>query len=468
MPGPIRKRKTPGNKSNSRQIPDTLKPDQKSSMRGSLRPSNLEYDLSQLGTLSSQERSAAVLALQQRYGNRRVQQMLNQSNRPDASPTVESSPASPLLAADREVDQDERNMVTPELTSAIEKERGGGMPLESKTRTEMEDAFGQDFSDVRVHTGSEADQLNVDVQARAFTTGKDVFFRSGTYTPESTAGKELLAHELTHVVQQSDSSTTGPDHITSPNDAVEREAANVAEAVVSRQVDEEEELAMARQVDEEEELAMARQVDEEEELAMARQVDEEEELAMARQVDEEEELAMARQVDEEATNPNIEITIAADKDAEWWTPEWYSELEVGHSWIDIKMPDQSEDSYGFWPVDVFNPKRPWRDVPGEVHNPDTEHPPTALLTEKITAEQLMNGLKYAASKATAMYNLLMFNCTTFAREMFEKATGKSAPSGGLLIDDPNDLHDSIEEQNKEAGISPLGQELPEEPSEKKN
>jgi hypothetical protein len=67
----------------------------------------------------------------------------------------------------------------------------------------MEPRFGADFSGVRVHTDGEADQISQDLSARAFTTGSDIYFGQGEYRPSSTGGQELLAHELTHVVQQS-------------------------------------------------------------------------------------------------------------------------------------------------------------------------------------------------------------------------------------------------------------------------
>jgi hypothetical protein len=66
----------------------------------------------------------------------------------------------------------------------------------------MEDAFGADFSGVKVHSDAQSDSLNQSLQATAFTTGSDVFFAKGQYKPTSPAGQELLAHELTHVVQQ--------------------------------------------------------------------------------------------------------------------------------------------------------------------------------------------------------------------------------------------------------------------------
>ena len=78
--------------------------------------------------------------------------------------------------------------------------RGGGQPLSDQTRAFMEPRFGADFGGVRVH---ETPDLTNAIQAQAFTHGQDIYFNSGKYNPGSSGGKELLAHELTHVVQQS-------------------------------------------------------------------------------------------------------------------------------------------------------------------------------------------------------------------------------------------------------------------------
>ncbi|MCP2729469.1 eCIS core domain-containing protein, partial [Limnofasciculus baicalensis] len=91
---------------------------------------------------------------------------------------------------------------TPDLENSIESARGGGQSLSENIREPMEEAFGADFSGVKVHTDGQSDQLNQSIQARAFTTGQDIFFRQGQYDPGSQGGQELLAHELTHVVQQ--------------------------------------------------------------------------------------------------------------------------------------------------------------------------------------------------------------------------------------------------------------------------
>ncbi|MEI1373256.1 DUF4157 domain-containing protein [Nostoc sp. UHCC 0926] len=91
---------------------------------------------------------------------------------------------------------------SPDLETGIQQARGSGQPLAKSVRQPMEQAFGADFSGVKVHTDTQADQFNQSIQAKAFTTGQDVFFRQGAYELGSRGGQELLAHELTHVMQQ--------------------------------------------------------------------------------------------------------------------------------------------------------------------------------------------------------------------------------------------------------------------------
>jgi Domain of unknown function (DUF4157) len=88
------------------------------------------------------------------------------------------------------------------LESAIARARGSGQALEPGLQTQIGQVLGADFSGVRVHTDTQSDRLNQSIQARAFTTGQDVFFRQGAYQPGSREGQELIAHELTHVMQQ--------------------------------------------------------------------------------------------------------------------------------------------------------------------------------------------------------------------------------------------------------------------------
>ena len=86
--------------------------------------------------------------------------------------------------------------------AAIQRQRGHGSSLPDPLRRSMENSFDADLSSVRVHTDSSADELNRSMQSRAFTVGSDIFFARGEYQPQSTAGQRILAHELTHTVQQ--------------------------------------------------------------------------------------------------------------------------------------------------------------------------------------------------------------------------------------------------------------------------
>lgn len=93
-------------------------------------------------------------------------------------------------------------VVSNATAQAIESSKGGGSKMDSNTESFMSSRFGNDFSNVHIHTDNEAVQLNRDLNARAFTVGNDIYFNEGEYQPQSATGKHLLAHELTHVVQQ--------------------------------------------------------------------------------------------------------------------------------------------------------------------------------------------------------------------------------------------------------------------------
>ena len=81
---------------------------------------------------------------------------------------------------------------------------GKGKPLPDSTREFMEPRFGKDLSQVRVHTGNNAEKLSTSINARAFTVGRNIAFGQGQFSPETNQGKKLIAHELAHVVQQAD------------------------------------------------------------------------------------------------------------------------------------------------------------------------------------------------------------------------------------------------------------------------
>ena len=102
----------------------------------------------------------------------------------------------------RKADNQNSPVVTDSFSSGLSSTKGSGKPMDSGTRDFMENRFGSDFGNVRIHTGSRATSLNNQIQAKAFTHGNDIYFNQGQYNPSSPSGKHLLAHELTHTIQQ--------------------------------------------------------------------------------------------------------------------------------------------------------------------------------------------------------------------------------------------------------------------------
>jgi hypothetical protein len=147
----------------------------------------------------------SVLALQRAAGNATVSRLL------------EEEPASPV-----------RDVVG----------KGGGRPLEPEVRGLMESRLGADFGDVRVHTDHAASESARAISAQAYTVGSDVVFQSGRYEPASPGGQRMLAHELTHVVQQRSGPVDGTPaaggiSISDPSDRFEQAAERNADLVMA-------------------------------------------------------------------------------------------------------------------------------------------------------------------------------------------------------------------------------------------
>jgi hypothetical protein len=165
-----------------------------------------------VGRLANGQRSSvhrSLLWLQRRYGNRYVGQVLRQAG-------AVGSDGGGVDAIERSIDR----------------ASGGGQGTDHSTRTRMESAFGADFSGVRIHTDARADGLSQSLRARALTTGRDVFFRQGEYSLGASSGRELLAHELTHVVQQNGDGIQRKMTVSEPGDAHEIEADQMARAIM--------------------------------------------------------------------------------------------------------------------------------------------------------------------------------------------------------------------------------------------
>ena len=112
-------------------------------------------------------------------------------------------------------------VATPALSNKIADTQGNGSSLDNATGAFMSDRFGVDFGSVKIHADNESAKMNRELNARAFTTGNDIYFNEGEYNPGSGKGKRLLAHELTHVVQQNS---------TVKNNAIQRDGDGDAKA----------------------------------------------------------------------------------------------------------------------------------------------------------------------------------------------------------------------------------------------
>ncbi|MCK5229139.1 MAG: DUF4157 domain-containing protein, partial [Desulfobulbaceae bacterium] len=142
------------------------------------------------GTSDRYEREADRVADQVAYGNRQ-----RVSSAAGSISCVSASAGSPMQ-------QRESAAESGSTESGLNLESGSGAPMDRGTRFEMEQSFGRDFSGVRIHDNSKSHEMSSSIDARAFTKDSDIYFAQGQYNPSTTSGKHLLAHELTHTVQQ--------------------------------------------------------------------------------------------------------------------------------------------------------------------------------------------------------------------------------------------------------------------------
>ena len=279
----------------------------------------------------------SLLRLQMQYGNRYVQRVL----------ALAGKGAGEAEAA-------------PEVEQSIQQARGGGHGIDSRVRGQMESAFGADFGNVRLHTDTQADTLNRELNARAFTTGQDIFFRQDAYNPGNSSGRELIAHELTHVVQQNGDKVQRKLTVGQPGDKYEQEADQVARAVMQQQEQrpvqrETDEGFVRRQIEEEEEEVQMKseysrvqqQVEEEEEEPVQskvedawiyRQVEEEEEEEIQAKLEDE---RIQRQTEEEETlQAKKEEAVQGQDEAEYWVraiTKYSKDTDSDSDWVPSRV-----------------------------------------------------------------------------------------------------------------------------------
>jgi hypothetical protein len=205
--------------------PSLLATTMRSGTRAPVRP------LGGVGAAPSGAAGADLAWLHGVVGNQVVQRMCaacadEARKKRDPAGTIQAQPSSRSAPAAE----------SPDPSASLRGLQGGGASLPAEVRAFFEPRFGSDFSSVRVHDHDRAAEAARSLQARAFTLGRDVVFGAGEYAPATPAGRRLLAHELTHVVQQSSAGFAAPAmalRVGPADDGYEREAEAVADAVMA-------------------------------------------------------------------------------------------------------------------------------------------------------------------------------------------------------------------------------------------
>jgi hypothetical protein len=225
-------------------------------------PSNLEGLLSMAGLARGFPRANArmvtqlAVQLQRNHGNYYTQRVLKETGLLKGATVQPSYAAKSAIMAqrccaggcdcspglkgnDRENLEVPRRVTERHLVSELQRSQGNGQSLDPGARAKLEASMGVDLRNISIHTDARADRLARSVAAEAFTVGTDIYFRAARYDPRSRAGVQLLAHEITHAVQQSGGAVTGRQvssglTVSDPSDGFEREADRSAALTMER------------------------------------------------------------------------------------------------------------------------------------------------------------------------------------------------------------------------------------------
>jgi hypothetical protein len=300
----------------------------------------------------------------------------------------------------------------------------------------MSERFGYDFSHVRVHADSQAAESARAVHALAYTVGRDVVFGRGHYSPHTDGGQRLLAHELTHVVQNRDVSGGGPIEIGSPTSHAENEA---TAAAASRQMPIVHNAASVLQ----------RQPQTPTKQSCAGWTC----LTDLNKCDNPD----PGKEGNGQTSTSFSLTVMIDVDVP--TPGEVGPTTFGHSYVKFNESNGAEYTYGFYPrtkaeVSILGTSP----TPGCIVHPDLSHFPCIDYTEKYSLTKAEYDKALGNAKlwchSNPNYHLYDVNCTTFVAKVAE-AGGKTLPTyrgkvtkAGITADNPNTLLESLQARDK--------------------
>jgi len=303
--------------------------------------------------------------------------------------------------------------------------RSSGEPLDSTTRAFFEPRFGHDFSQVRVHNDVRAVKSARAVNALSYTVGKDVVFNEGQYFPNSSEGKRLIAHELTHVIQQSNNAEIAARQ--SPETPASGNHGAVLE-ITSQSLD----------VNQSSELHLQRDGQNSEPADLGG-------IGTGEVYQQPISSGMQLNCDSPDIRGNGEatswiLTIAAVKEDD--------PLGIGHAWVKFSDNAGTKYSYGFVP---WGDATVYLSADGHVLHPDKLHDPPQKgeqyteISYALSHENFLRGLIYAQEicKSPPTYNLIANNCSDFAINVARRA-GVSPPSASTLgVTSPSQLYDRI-------------------------
>ncbi len=393
---------------------------------------------------------------------------------------------------------------------------GSGRSLDPSTRSWAEGAFGRDFSDVRVHTGAGDARAAAEVGARAYTLGPNIVFGPGQYRPGTEAGRRLLAHELTHVVQQrggaepetlhraevepkTDHATPGP--LRAPllgplaktiagtgrplslgersvlEPALGHDLADVtvhtgprahrsAEAMNARAFAVGTHIVLGRDVDRSASLAL--EVLAHEATHVVQQAGgsvgpnvpsgiSRANTAVAKLDPSDCATDCTTPAGNDGPTGHYRLVVYADKESFGPFVLQAATSKVGHSWLKLVDPSGSYWYYGFWPQEGFDASSPFDDVAGCVWTDEDQggHEPSSQLEFTLTEEQFIAARDLAQATCTDRpdYNLFGLQCTEFVYRVMEAAGVGPAGGFGLIIESPNALDAMLEEDQLLVGLN---------------
>jgi hypothetical protein len=309
--------------------------------------------------------------------------------------------------------------------------RSTGQPLDPAARGFMESRFGHDFSQVRVHTNRAAAESATGLNALAYTVGQDMVFGAGQYSPDTPKGRRLLAHELTHVVQNDGVTTGSLIAMDSPDSAAEAEASRSEIALQPLRV---------RNTG----VVLQRQGNKKPQSCSGWTC-----LADLTQCDRPDPGKVGNDQPSKSWTLSAMIDVDVEKAAD------VGITTFGHSYLKFSESNGTEYSYGFYPRTkaevVFGGVKP---TPGCIVHPDLTHLPCIDYEEKLTLtkgeyDKALENAKLWCH-ATPTYHLFDVNCTTFVAKVVEAAgkklpehRGKVSSSPSVTADNPNTLLESL-------------------------